>query len=329
MSGSVRLLPVAVLCLAALGCADARSPATGTAPVTVRSSVDRTAAWVGDPLTYTLEVVCSPGYDIVQDDLTRDRLPLEGLDVRAASTTRDARNDGVVVYRARFQLASFTPDREGLRIGPLSIRYYRRDADWRINTQLPAGTVAVREEDIALRSTLPESVGLVLRAAKTPTLLPSFTRVVYPLGVGLIALSLVTVAFGLKGTIGRRRTSTQAQGPARRPSTDYRTALEELRRLEDTTNHEALRHAFGRLDHLLREFLGEMNIQARSLTLDEIESRVGVGGDVTPAAAVADVLRDCERVRYGGPSQPHSRELLAHALDRAEKVLVSASGDGQ
>jgi hypothetical protein len=296
--------------------------------VTVRSSLDRTAAWVGDPLTYTLEVVCPPGYDIVEGDLARDRLPLEGLDVRAASTTREARDDGAVVYRARVKLASYTPEREGLRIGPMSIRYYRRDANGRINAQMPVGTVAVPGEDIALRSTLPESVGLVLRVARTPTLLPSFTRALYPLGVALMALSLVTVALGLRGTIGRRRTSTRAQDPTSRPSTDYRLALDELRQIEDTANHEALRHAFGRLDHLLREFLAGMNIQARSLTPDEIDSRLGVGGDVTSPRAVAQALRDCERARYGGPSQPPSRELLAHALDQAEKALVPARGEG-
>ena len=327
MLGWVRLFSIVAVCVGALGCADAQSRLTGATPVTVRSSVDRTAAWIGDAVTYALDVVCSPGYDIVEEDLARDHLPLEGLDVRAASTTREPRDDGGVVYHARFQLASYTPEKEGARIGPLSIRYYRRDADGRINTQMPVGTIAVQEQDIALRSTLPESVGLVLRVARTPTFLPSFTRVLYPLGVGLIALSLVTVALGVKGTIGRRRTSTQARRPARRPSTDYRMALDELRRLDDTANHEALRHAFGRLDHLLREFLAEMNIPARSLTPDEIDSRVGVGGDVTSARAIAHVLRNCERVRYGGTSQPPSRELLGHALDQAEQALVPARAD--
>ena len=122
MLRSGRLLPVAVLCLAALGCADAQSRSTGTGPVTVRSSLDRTAAWVGDPLTYTLEVVCSPGYDIVEGDLARDRLPLEGLDVRAASTTREGRDDGAVVYRGRVERARDTPAKARRRNGPLSVR---------------------------------------------------------------------------------------------------------------------------------------------------------------------------------------------------------------
>jgi hypothetical protein len=313
------------------GCGDGPSRTTGTAsaalnPVVVRPSLDRTAAWVGDSLTYSLEIVCSPGYDIVEDDLGRDHLPLEGLVVRAANSTRETRDDGVVVYRGRFELASFSPENERLRIGPLSIRYYRKDADGRINAQLPVGTVAVPEEDVALRSTLPESVGLALRVARTPALLPSFTRVLNPLGATLIALSLVTVALGLKGTIGRRPAAPRAKSPARPASIDYRTALSEIRQLEDTAGPEALRHAFDRLDHLLRTFLTETDVHARSLTPDEIDSKLNAGGDATPPRAVAQVLRDCERVRYGGPSQPPSREVLARALDQAEKVLVPAGG---
>lgn len=334
MPGFVRSL-VAISCLAALGCAGPQPGSAGTGtvqytPVSVRSSVDRTAAWVGDRVTYTVELVCLPGYDIVADELARERLPVEGLEVRAASTTRETRDDGAVVYRARFEVASYSPRAERLRIGPVAIRYYRKQEDGSIAAQSPVGTVAIPEEELALHSTLPEAAGLVLRVARAPMLFPSFTRaayLLYPLGVALMALSLVTVALGLKGTLARRRTLIRAQEPTRRPSTEYQMALNEIRQLDDTANPEALSHAFGRLDHLLREVLAEMNIHARSLTPDEIDSSVGVGGDGTAPRAIARVLRDCERVRYGGPSHPPSRELLAHALDRAEEVLVSARGE--
>jgi hypothetical protein len=335
MSRFVRSL-VALSCLAALGCAGPQPGSAGTGtvqytPVSVRSSVDRTAAWVGDRVTYTVELVCLPGYDIVADELARERLPVEGLEVRAASTTRETRDNGAVVYRARFEVASYSPRAERLRIGPIAIRYYRKQEDGSIAAQTPVGTVAVPEEEIVLHSTLPESAGLVLRVARTPMLLPSFTRaayVLYPLGIALMVLSLVTVAIGLRGTVSRRRVRARAEEPARLPSTEYQTALNEIRQLDDTANPEALSHAFGRLDHLLRQALGEMNIHARSLTPDEIDSIVG-NGDGTAARAIARVLRDCERARYGGPSHRPSREQLTHALDRAEEVLVSTRGDAR
>jgi len=325
------LSTIIIVCSAMFGCADTQLGSSGAVqrvPVTVRSSLDRTAAWVGDPVTYTVDLVCLPGYDIIEGDLGRDHLPLEGLEVRSANTTREARDGGGVVYRARFQLASYTPERERLRIGPMSIRYYRKQPDGRIDDRVPDGVADVPGQDVALHSTLPDSAGSVLRSAKTPVLLPSISHLIYPLGLALVALSLITVALGFTATMGRR-TSTETQDSARRQPTDYRLALNAIRQLSDTANAEALRQAFGGLDHLLREFLAEMNPHARSVTPDEIDAGAGTGGDVTTPRAIARVLRECERARYGGPSQPPSREQLVRALDQAEAVLVSYPGQGR
>lgn len=322
--------PVAIVCLAVVGCADGQSQSGSAAPLqsiplSVRSSVDRTAAWVGDPVTYTVEIVCSPGYDINEDDLARDRLPLEGLEVRAATTTREAREDGTVLHRARFQLASYTPERESLRIGPMAIPYYRKQADGRVD-RLPVGSVEVPAEDIALRSTVPDSAGAaVIRTSTSPGLLPRSVRVLYPLGLALVALPLLAIAGRLAAAaLARRRPSVQPDGPVAERPTDYRLALDEIRQLHDA-DPQAVRQAFGRLDHLLREFLADMGIDTRSLTPDEIESRAGSAGDVTPHRAAASVLRECERARYAGPNQPPSRDRLAHAVDEATAV-VSANG---
>jgi hypothetical protein len=92
---------------------------------------------VGDLVTYTIDVVSAPGYDIVEDDLGRDHVPLEGLEVRTAGTTREARDDGAVAYRASCQLVSYTLERERLRIGPMSIRYHRKQRGGRIDGQVP------------------------------------------------------------------------------------------------------------------------------------------------------------------------------------------------
>jgi hypothetical protein len=325
------LSPLVVLCLAGTGCAD---PSTGTGavprvPVAVRSSLDRTAAWVGDPVTYTVEIVCAPGYDIVEDDLSRDRLPLEGLELRASNTAREARRDGAAVYRARFVLASYEPEREHLRIGPMSIRYYRTDAQGHAAAQTPAGTVAVPEHAIVLRSTLPESTDLVLRVTKTPILLPSFTRAIYPLGMALMSLSIVTVLLGVMRTMARRRTSTPAESPSSGASTRYDTVLDEIRRLEATDDPETMCHAFLRLDRMLRDFLVERDIPAKALTPDEIDSRAETAGAPASVRAVATVLRDCERVRYGGPSQPPARDMLVRAVERAAAALASARGEAR
>jgi hypothetical protein len=299
--------------------------------VAVRSSVDRTTAWVGDLVTYTVELTALPGYDIVEDELARERLPVEAADVRSASTSRETRDDGTVIYRTRFELASYRPQAEQLRIGPLVIRYYRKQEDGTIAAQSPVGTVSVPEEEIVLHSTLTESAGLMLRVGRAPMLLPSFTRAAYAfyaMGFALVALSLVTVALALRGTVSRRRARERAQEPARRPAIEYQATLKDIRQLDHAADPEAVSHAFGRLDQLLRQALSDMNTDARALTPDEIDSLAG-NGDGTAARAIARVLRECERARYGGPSHRSSREQLTHALDRAEELLVSAPGDAR
>ena len=54
--------------------------------VTVRTSIDRTAIWVADRLTYTIELTCRRGIDVVADDLSRDKLKTEGLDIIGSET---------------------------------------------------------------------------------------------------------------------------------------------------------------------------------------------------------------------------------------------------
>jgi hypothetical protein len=279
--------------------------------------------YVGDTVTYTVEIVCAPGYDIIEDELGRDRLPLEGLEVRAASTARQAPGDGSVVHRASFQLAGYTPERESLRIGPMSIHYYRREGDGRIANQLPIGSVEVPAQDIALSSTLRESDGAAIRTATSPVLLPRSVHLLNPLGLVLVVLPLIATVVGLTVSMARRP-SVHVERPIVQPSTDYRFALDEIGQLQEGADPAAIRQAFGRLDHLLREFLAQTGVDARSLTPDEIDSRAA-DEQMTTHRAAAGVLRECERARYAGPNQPLSRDRLAHLLNEAKTVMASAN----
>ena len=54
------------------------------------TSVTRTAVWVGDPVTYTVELTCAPKIDILADDLAAERLPLTGLELLGVEVERDA-----------------------------------------------------------------------------------------------------------------------------------------------------------------------------------------------------------------------------------------------
>ena len=315
----------AAVMLALVACGEAKPrPAGGVregTPVIVRSSVDRTAAWVGDPVTYTVEIVCAPGYDIIEDDIARDRLRLDGLELRTSDTARDVRADGGVLYRARFQVASYTAERDSVHIAPLSVRYYQSAGGH--TGERPAGTAEVAGADIVVRSTLPESVGVQIRTARTPLFLPASLRLVQPLGLTLLALSIGAVIVALAVPAVRSRPPARPGRPDGAPRADYRTALEEIRRLNGTADPEILRGAFARLDQVLRDRLTDDGIPARALTPDEIDSWSQTAADATRQRVVAQVLRDCERIRYGGPGQPLSHSMLVELLERAEPLVAA------
>jgi hypothetical protein len=204
----------------------------------------------------------------------------------------------------------------------MSIRYYRKQADGRINDQAADGVAAVPAQDIVLRSTLPPSAEMVLRSAKPPLLLSSISHLIYPLGLSLIAVSLITVALGFIGTMKRRARATPRDS-ARPQPIDYQSVLNTITHGADSGDPEALRRAFAKLEHLLRQCLAETDPQATSLTPEEIDTRASVAGDVTVPSTIARVLRECERARFGGPAQPLSGEQLVQALDQAQTVFVS------
>jgi len=328
---SRRLVPAAVCCMALIGCGDAaRRPATWSQEaVTVRTFVERTAVWVGDPLTYTVEVRCAPGYDIVEDELGRDHLRLDGLEVRDASVSREVRDGGVVVYRARFELVSYAFDQENLRIGGRSVRYYQQRADGSIAGERPAGSVEVLPVDLVLRSVVPGTAGPAIRTPGPTGRVPGVARLLQPVGLTLVVLALAMVGATLAAPLARRWRLARRTGPAPKPVMDYRLALEDLKRVDGAADQGALLQAFDRLDRLMRERLAESGIDARPLTPDEIEARAEPTGDTARPGPVAHVLRECERVRYGGGRHAPSHELLRQVLAQAEAALTPVDGRGR
>lgn len=326
-----------LLCVAASVSSSAQSQAQAAAvrpqpvrpPVTVQSSVSRTAVWVGDPIAYIIEITCLAGTDILVEDLARDRLQLQGLEISSAEIGRETRADGAVVHRARFELAGYGTDVAALRIEPMRIRFYSRQASERMENLMPAGEVEVPAVEIALRSTLPDAGAVSIRAVRTLVLLPAFAGLLYPAGLALVVLSFAPVVVGIAAVVARRRAKAQSRRSKRRRPDHYRTALDELRQLDGTTDTAARRQAFDRLDHLLREYLTDLHIPAASLTPEEIDARVNPSlGGISPGA-IAQVLRECQRAQYGGPDQLPSGDALTRAFEQTEEMLGSAGSHPQ
>ena len=92
--------------------------------VHARAFVDRTAIWVGDHVTYTVEIVCPRGFDVLLDDLSKDKLKLDGLDALATDSSQTTAADGTTTHDFRYVLTTFHVDMPSVSVAPFSVRYY-------------------------------------------------------------------------------------------------------------------------------------------------------------------------------------------------------------
>ncbi len=288
----------------------------------VRSSVDRTALWTGDRVTFTVEIVCVPNVDVLLDDLAPEKLALTGLELVSADHERGASAAGGVRYRFRYLLATYEVAAPALRIGDQKLRYYVRRAGQSAEGAAPAGELVVVGALLALRSTLPDEIGaLATRDTREAAPLPGVVTAARPVGLGLILVSAAPVLLWAAALARRvhaarqRRRAPEARAVARR-------ALLELRGVDASSDAER-RAAYDRLDAVLRRHLAEVSgIPAPALTAAEIAARLRA--DEPKAEAFASVLEDCERARYGPARLLPPAERLRAAIATAEELLAGA-----
>ena len=97
--------------------------------------------FVGDRATYTIELTCAPGVEVLADDLSRDKLELEGLEAIESESQRQSGADGGSIFRSRYVLTTYRADGTSLRIAPITVRYGMRRAGQRVEEAAPAGEI--------------------------------------------------------------------------------------------------------------------------------------------------------------------------------------------
>ena len=330
MTPSVRLWPCVVL--AALLVAGvvapvdaAPQPASAAAGnISVKAELDRPAIWVADRVTYTVEITCRNGVDIVIDDLSREKLKLGGLDVVGSDNGRQADADAIR-YAFHYVLTTYRVDVPTLTIAPLPVRYYVTRTG-HSGDSAPAGTVQVPAATVAFRSLLPDDQPSYQARDSRPVAarwLPY--RVLAPVGLGLILLSVAPVVFlglGLvRGTRWRRESG--ARRSTRQARQTARAALDEIRAAEPATA-EARRAAFARLDALVRQHLADVcGVPAAGLTPSEMATSLDGAGTQVPPGLVVSVLTSCELARYAGAELRPSADVWRDTLPHAEEVLAA------
>jgi hypothetical protein len=290
--------------------------------VAVRAAVDRPAVFVGDRVTYTIELTCKRGVDILADDLSRDKLRLDGLDV--IDTRVDRRTvdrDQSTVYRFEYVLTTYRIDVPTLKIAPLSVRYAVKRAGQRLEDASPAGEVQVPGATIAFRSLLPDDEEpSAIRSDVPPDVRRPLVAALGPIGLGLIIVSVVPALLGV-AAIARRAQMPRIRRSARAVRHAERLSLETVREMEVETV-EGRRAALTQLDGLVRDHLHQVcGVPGASLTPAEVPAALASSRAAVSADLVASVLATCERARYAPPHAMPSADACRAAIESWSATL--------
>lgn len=312
-----RLLALAIVLMAA------RPVLAAEPPVRATSAVDRTAVWVADRLTFTVDIVCDRGVDILLDDLAKEKLRVNGLEIVGSdsSATTDAAER--TSHRLRYVLTTYRVDTPVLSIEPVAVRYYQRRPGQRLQDMAPAGEISVPGATVAYRSTLPDSQPVAgLRDRRSAAARGPWFERVRSIGLALVVISLAP-AVVIAATAVRRRT---ARKPGRRSSREIRQekrdTLERLKGLDVGTEEER-RRAYDEISLAVRQHVAaSAHIPASSLTAAELDAALHGMRTRVPRETVISLLTASDTARYGPPGAVPSTQTCRDALNAAEEILA-------
>lgn len=299
------------------------APAAFAQPPTVhaRAFVDRTAVWVGDRVTYTVEIVCPRGFDVLADDLSKDKLKLDGFDAVGTDSSQTTTPDGSTTHDFRYILTTFHVDQPSLGVEPFSVRYYLSRPGQRPQDAAPAGEVQIPGVAVAFRSTLPDGQDTYpLRDARAAGILPWLGLNGRLLGWALILIAIApAVLLGLAVARGQLRRPERVS--ARRAKSDLQALLEQLRAM-DVGSEAERRAAYDRISAAVRQHVESVSgVAAPSLTPDELAAALAKDGRKLDTAAVVELLTTSDSARYAPPDHPSDAQACRDAIARAEAIL--------
>jgi len=289
--------------------------------VDVRTSLDKTAIWVADRVTYAVTITYAKGVDILADDLSRDKLHVEGLEILGSDSDRTTGRDDRTIYTFRYHLTSYRVDLPDLKIAPLTVRYYVKRPGQRIGDAAPAGEAQVPGAVVAFRSALPDGQETYAvrdgRGARARRLRYAWLQ---PIGLALVLISIVPAAVAVIGAVRRRAPRVKPKS-ARQVRHDERASLDALQAL-DVSSAAGRRDAYSRLSALVRDHVrSATGVDAAALTPPEIEAAVVRRGGRVPMELVSSVLAACDQARYAPPDALPSSEACRAAIEQAAQVI--------
>jgi hypothetical protein len=271
------------------------------------------AAWVGEPVDFVVEIDTAPGVDVNPDDLAQDKLTLQGLEAESSDHRAETHADGRTVQRWTYRLVAWEIGKDAKTIGEIAVRY--RSAGASLETTVPGRTLAVR-------SALPDdgsADGTLAAATATPP--PAWLDWLRPAGLALIAMSLAPLALGLAALIRRPRVK-KVRVSSRTLQARNRAMFDDVAAL-DLSTPAGRRRAYDRIDAGIREHLeAAASVPARALTSAELRTRLAAA---TPPVAGADglftVLAECEVARHAPEPRVPDADTVRASVASLQAVL--------
>lgn len=288
----------------------------------VSSSVDRTAIWIADRVTYSVDIVCAPGVDVLLDDISKEKLRITGLEIVSTDATATTDAEGRTSHHVRYVLTTYKVDATPPSIEPMTLRYYAARPGQRLQESAPAGEVRIPGAALAFRSMLPDNPSTsVLRDGREPASRPWLFSHARQLGLAAVILSVAPAAFVLAGAIRRRTRAVVAKRSKRRVRLDHRAVLERLRTLDVATEDDR-RRAYDEISTAMREHVASRShVTATALTAEELDAALASAGGRLPRESIASLLASCDAARYAPPFALPTAEQCRDALSTAEQLL--------
>jgi hypothetical protein len=329
MTGTIRrlVLAFALLALADDAGAQRRRPAPPPAPappalppdIRIRSALSQSAAWLGDPLDFVVEVETGPGVELVADDFAAEKLVIEGLELGAVTSTVESKADGWRLHRHTYHVVPWDTAAPK-RIGALTVRVRRPVTTATADGTAPVTDVQIPGATLALRSTLPDDGSASgTRDRVAPAEPPGWLPWLRPAGFGFIALGIAPVVLWLATRIRRPRI-TRSRPSSRSLQARVKAMFDELQ-IIDTSSVDGRRRAYDRIETDLRGYLAQAEgVPATALTSAELRPRLAASRRVQ-GEAVCDVLAECEDARYGPEARLPDAERLGATIARLRTAL--------
>jgi hypothetical protein len=295
--------------------------ATARDYVVVKSYLDRSAIWIAERFAFIIEVECTHGTDILTDDLSRDRLQMDEVEILGVEQKRDDRGEGRTSYRFTYHLTTYSFEPPAKNIREMRLRYYVRRPGQRPEDVSAEGEIVVPGAQVYVRSLLPDDANFTKYRNERPTMARgAFFVNAGRIGLGLVIVSIVPAAF-LVVAIQRRWRHRRRHLSARKLRHDERASLDDVRALEVGTE-EGRKQVFDRLCALVRTHVsGAWDVNADGLSVAEITAALSDAGKADVSADVTSFLDTCEKARYGKAEDLPSREACLAAIDRAEQLI--------